>query len=499
MSGSQGTSTDGTSRAKTATLSRHWKVAVLAAAGFATMVGGGGTAVAAHADSAEAKPASAAKDDDRADSQGKGSHGGKGPGSGSKGEESTGKGSDGHGKSKRGGHHAGDRGRGSHEGGHDKTRSVECDPSGLISAIVKANEVSGPSILELAEKCTYTLTANQDGNGLPAITQRITIIGNGATIARAANADDFRIFEVEAGGDLKLRHLTITRGKADEDHGGAVNVRSGGRLDLDHVTLENNTVSDVSSYEGGGVYNEGITTISNSTLDTNFGTEGAAVSSYYGKVDISRTKVTGNVSDGYAAIVNEYGTTKISESYLSYNYGFYGGALNNYGGVTEVEKSALTHNLGYYGGGIYNQYGSLFLRQSTVKNNTATDGGGGGLNLTAPATIEDSKITDNASTNSDGGGVYVDLDDFEAGVAIRDSKVNGNQAPGNDATGGGIFVNPGSQVTLTDSKVKGNISDGPAGGIQNDGTVLTNGKVKIIDNVPTNCDGSAGTVPNCFG
>ncbi|MFD7614362.1 hypothetical protein [Streptomyces sp. NPDC059828] len=498
MSGLQGTSTDCGSRAKTAALSRHWKVAVLAAAGFATMVGGGGTAVAAYTDSAEAKPAAAAKDDEQSDSRSTGSLGGKGRGSGAKGDEDKGRDSDGHDRAKWDGHDD-DHGHGSREGNHEKTRSVECDPDDLILAITEADDATGPGRLELAKKCTYTLTAHLDGNGLPAITQPITIIGNGATITRAANADDFRIFEVEAGGDLRLRNLTVTRGKADEDDGGAVNVRPAGRLDLENVTLENNTVSDVSSYEGGGVYNEGITAIRDSTLDTNFGTEGAAVSSYYGKADISRTKITGNVSDGYAAIVNEYGTTRISESYLSYNYGFYGGALDNYGGVTEVEKSALTYNVGYYGGGIYNQYGSLYLRQSTVKANTATDGGGGGLNLTTSAVIEDSKIVDNTATNSNGGGLSIELDDDELGVAIRDSKITGNQAPGNDANGGGIFVDVNSLVTLTDSKVTGNISDEPAGGVHNDGTVVANGKVKIIDNVPTNCDGSTNPVPNCFG
>ncbi|MEU2158872.1 right-handed parallel beta-helix repeat-containing protein [Streptomyces sp. NPDC019396] len=496
MSGSQDSGTDTASRAKTTTLSRHWQVAVLAAAGFATMVGGGGTA--AYADSAEAKPASASRDDDQSSSQDKATHGGKGRDSGARGDKGKGQDSDHHGRARKHGHDD-DRGRVSHEGNRDKARSVECDPDDLISAIVRANEVTGPGHLELAKDCTYTLTANTDGNGLPTVTQPITIIGNGATITRAANADDFRIFEVQSGGDLKLRNLTITRGKAADDNGGAINVRPAGRVDLEKVTLEDNTVSDVSSYEGGGVYNEGITAIRDSTLHTNFGHEGAAVSSYYGKAEISRTKVTGNISDGYAAIVNEYGTTKISESYLSYNYGYYGGALNNYGGVTEVEKSALTHNLGYYGGGIYNQYGSLFVRDSTVKDNTATDGGGGGLNLTASAVIEDSRILDNTATNSSGGGISVELDDDELGVAIRDSKIAGNQAPGNGSNGGGVFVGVNSLVTLTDSKVKGNISDEPAGGVHNDGTVVTNGKVRIIDNVPTNCDGSTNPVPNCFG
>ncbi|MGW7361977.1 hypothetical protein ACWGI8_00760 [Streptomyces sp. NPDC054841] len=546
MSEPQGTSTSTSAgrRGKTAALSGHWKIAVLAAAGFAIV--GATTAAAATGDGfAEAKPASATKDDgkagmssaaagstrdgmdadggdgdywaghagnpgessgdkedddhsdsgDKSDSGGKDDNGGKEKDSASKGNEGKEKESEDHDKEKGG--HDRDHGRGSYEGDHEKAVDVECDPNDLISAIAQANELEGPSHLRLAEKCTYTLTAFEDGNGLPKITQPITIEGNGATIARAANAAQFRVFEVGVGGDLKLRNLTITRGKADDDNGGGINVNPAGRVDIEKVTLENNTVSDVSSYEGGGVYTEGITNIRNSTLDKNSGHEGAAVSNYYGKVDISTTKVTNNISDGYAAIVNEYGTTKISKSYLAYNYGYYGGALNSYDGVTEVEKSAIANNFGYYGGGIYHEYGSLYVRKSTIKANTASDGGGGGLNLEEPAVIEDSKIIDNATTNSNGGGIYIYAFDE---VAIRDSKVAGNRAPGNGSTGGGIYVDSFATLTLTDSKVKDNTSDEPAGGIENNGTVTTKGKVKIIDNVPTNCDSpTSNPVPSCFG
>ncbi|MFD9971656.1 hypothetical protein ACFWYA_26555 [Streptomyces sp. NPDC059011] len=403
-----------------------------------------------------------------------------------------------HGRQQGAGRQGQDSRNSSHEGG-DKARSVGCDPNDLISAIIDANS-DGGGTLSLAEKCTYTLTANQDGNGLPEIVQPITIHGNGATIARAANADQFRFFEVGVGGDLKLRHLTLTRGKSSAafEEGGAINVVAGGRLDLDHTTLHNNSTDDIESDQGGAIYNEGITTIRNSTLSKNSGYDGGAIANEYGKLEIETSKFTGNVSGDYAgAILNEYGTTTIRKSLFDYNYAEDGGAVYSYDGLTEIEKSVFKYNVAEYGGAIYHSADSFHLRESTVAYNTAYYDGGG-LYLEDSATIENSKIYGNTATAQQGGGVYISLPGSQE-VAIRRTVISGNQAPGNGQTGGGIYIGTGDLVTLTDVKVTDNTSDEPAGGIHNDGTVTTYGKIKIIDNVPTNCTGSTNPVPNCFG
>ncbi|MBE1607016.1 hypothetical protein [Actinopolymorpha pittospori] len=61
-----------------------------------------------------------------------------------------------------------------------KVKEVGCDPDELIAALVRANADKGAK-LELEAKCTYTLTAFQDDNGLPVIVQPVSIEGNGAT------------------------------------------------------------------------------------------------------------------------------------------------------------------------------------------------------------------------------------------------------------------------------------------------------------------------------
>ncbi|MGW2562078.1 hypothetical protein ACWCXB_23050 [Streptomyces sp. NPDC001514] len=549
MAESQGTGTP--HRPRTAALSRHWKIAVLAAAGLATVAGT--TTIAAVTDhaTADAKPTSTVTESKaRANPAAAGPvRGGEGVGdsedgdywaehagnpdrkdsgkeeedysgsqskekdsedhdkeksSGSQGREKS---SEDHDKAKRSGGQDGHDEEAGEEGedggqesdeGDDKTKQVECDPNDLILAITEANENSGGKI-QLAENCTYTLTANQDGNGLPKIIQPITIDGNGATIARAANAEHFRIFQVGAGGDLKLSHLTLTRGKtAEGEDGGAIDVDPAGRLDLDSVTLENNTVDDANNDDGGAIYNQGISTIRNSTLNKNSAEDGSAVYNAGGKLEITSSEITNNtsdLSDGFGAITNSNGSVKISKSLLSYNSANNGGALFQTGGTAEVESSTLTHNTARsFGGAIYHSSGSLYVRKSTISYNVA--GSGGGLTLADSAVIEDSKIHNNTANGSDGGGILVSLADGDE-VAIRGTKISGNRATAQGSTGGGIWTGTGDLVTLTDTKVKDNTSHSPAGGIQNNGTVTTHGKVEIIDNQPTNCGGN--NVPSCFG
>ena len=121
---------------------------------------------------------------------------------------------------------------------------VPCDADKLIAALVRANADRGAK-LELEPKCTYTLTAFQDDNGLPVIVQPVSIDGNGAKIVRAANAERFRIFNVGVGGDLKLRDLTVKGGDArTEIGGGALLVQEGGRATIQDSTLTLNR-SDV--------------------------------------------------------------------------------------------------------------------------------------------------------------------------------------------------------------------------------------------------------------
>ena len=123
--------------------------------------------------------------------------------------------------------------------------SVPCSSAALIAAVNAANAAGGGTI-NLAPGCTYPLTAADNGeNGLPVVTTRIGVNGNGATID--GNNTSFRVFEVDGpGGNLSLQNVTITGGSADNG-GGIENI--GGTVTLNHSQVTGNTATQA----GGGI------------------------------------------------------------------------------------------------------------------------------------------------------------------------------------------------------------------------------------------------------
>src|SRR6266545_2746743 len=94
----------------------------------------------------------------------------------------------------------------------------------LVEAIVNANNDaathadcaagSGADTIVLPASAHLTLSAVDNTTfgptGLPVITNRITIEGNGATIARQVHAPGFSLMVVTGSGDLTLHHLTLS-------------------------------------------------------------------------------------------------------------------------------------------------------------------------------------------------------------------------------------------------------------------------------------------------
>ncbi len=154
-------------------------------------------------------------------------------------------------------------------------RQFDC-PSGdvdcLINAINTVNTDGEASTINLAAG-VYTLGDVNDTtngpSGLPSITSPITITGTGGgatIIERHPSAVPFRILHVAGGGDLAIDQLTIRGG----DTGGA---SGGGIFNLGTLTLTNSTVSNNSALgsnaQGGGIWNGGLGTVNNSTVSGN--------------------------------------------------------------------------------------------------------------------------------------------------------------------------------------------------------------------------------------
>jgi hypothetical protein len=159
--------------------------------------------------------------------------------------------------------------------------------------------------------------------------------------------------------------------------------------------------------QGGGLYvNGGSLTIATSTIASNEGTAGAG--GPYGQYGYGQG---GGLYNG--------GTLTVSNSSLPGNtasgsYGFGGGILNR--GTLTVSNSTLSANSAiFYGGGIFNINGTLTVSNSTLSANSAVYGGGI-YNLfylsTYPVTLTNVTITANRANHSgpfgSGGGLYVE-------------------------------------------------------------------------------------------
>ncbi|WP_020113462.1 right-handed parallel beta-helix repeat-containing protein [Salinispora oceanensis] len=367
---------------------------------------------------------------------------------------------------------------------------VPCDADALIAAITLAN-ARGGAVLDLAKDCTYLLTADIDGAGLPMIVTPITLNGDKhTTIERAAAVDQFRIFTVDVGGDLTLNKLTITGGQTDDEDGGGILVNAGGALTTNHSTITRN----IAGGSGGGIANLGTTRVKYSTVDRNTAAEAGGGIYSTGLLEIVKSHIDNNTSgDGGGGIFSTNSTVTIKGGSISGNQASNGAAMFLSTSIGTVTGTKITGNTSSgSGGGIRAGIGSqLTMRKAELADNTATILAGG-LFVSGTeegesfATIEYSVIKNNV-TSASGGGI------FNAGqTVLRHTKVIGNQA----SQGGGI-QNDGT-ISLYSTKVVENIATTDGGGIYNNtGTVNLNtatGTI-VIKNRPNNCV----DVPGCAG
>nr|WP_033667600.1 hypothetical protein [Salinispora fenicalii] len=362
---------------------------------------------------------------------------------------------------------------------------VPCDADALIAAITLAN-ARGGATLDLAKDCTYLLTADINGAGLPAITTPITLNGNKhTTIERAAATDQFRILTVNTGGNLTLNKLKLTGGNTT-DAGGAILVDPGGATTVNHSTIVGNT-----AVSGGAITNSGTATVRQSTISGNIANTGGGIANS-GALSITKSHVDSNTATNVGGgIVNtSSGSMQVTRSTVNGNrsQGSGGGLFLATSGASTLTKTEISRNTGQDSGGIFTVTGPLTLRFVTLDGNTATAGDGGGIRIIGGTTavVEDSIITNNNAATASGGGVR-----NGGTLLLRRTKVAGNTAN----QGGGI--DNGNVATLFDTKVTKNVAITDGGGIFNAGTVELNTATGtlVVGNRPNNCV----NVPGCAG
>jgi hypothetical protein len=218
---------------------------------------------------------------------------------------------------------------------------------------------------------TITLTAGQLALTSAAT---ITIDGPGPELLSISGDDASRVFIVDSGVTASISGLTITGGNARYGYSGG-GLENEGMSTLSDVTLSGNSASG----NGGGLYNAGgTTTLSDCILSGNSANNnGGGLSNSRGATTLSGCTVSGNsVGAGGGGIDNRSGMVSLSDSTISGNSAAVGGGCVN-GGTLSLSGCTVSGNSATNGGGLANS-GTLTLTNVTVSGNT-TSGNGGGL------------------------------------------------------------------------------------------------------------------------
>ena len=350
-----------------------------------------------------------------------------------------------------------------------------CDEAHLLAALTGGGTVTFTCSGTIALTATVTIPANTtiDGSG-----QDVTISGNNAV----------RVFTVYSGKRLNLDRLTIANGSSYEGGG----ISNAGILTVSNSTFSGNRAVNASG--GGGIfnYNNSILTVSNSTFSNNSACEtciGGGISNY-GTVIVNNSTFSGNSSDSGGGIWNGYNDTlTVNNSTFSGNTANVGGGISA-GGTVTVSRSTFDGNTANYsgggiyssgtlivsnstfsgnttrdGGGIFNgSYGTLTVTNSTFYSNTATGNGGGILNYDWGTTVTVSNSTFSGNSATSGGGIY--NSEYASTITLKNTIV-ANSPTGSNCVG--AITDGGGNLSYPDTSCPGGNNDPLLGSLQNNG------------------------------
>jgi hypothetical protein len=297
------------------------------------------------------------------------------------------------------------------------TTTNDTGPNSLRAVIITANGVAGPHTINFGN------TGHFAGGGtiglvsaLPQIAQSVTIAGwrnPGATTNAIAITGSAFVFG--AGTSNSLQQLNI-RGA----------ITSGQSMSITGCAITS-----------GGIQSAGVLQITSSSVIS--------------------SPSAGIWSSGNATLNN------VSISLCS------GGGIYNAGAMSIAGSQIFNNTSPTNGAGIYST-NSLQMTGCQVVGNVTTNGTGGGIFNSGVASIFQTTICSNLAYACFGGGIYDNGQLSLVASLVAQNRVVGQSALGNSngggagGFGGGLYV-AGSQVSLTNTTLFGNIALGGAGGI----------------------------------
>ena len=283
------------------------------------------------------------------------------------------------------------------------------------------------------------------------IDKELTVIGAGpeTTVIQAAASLDLavhRVIRITEGSVVSISGVTIRYGKEASTEKRMIPFHSEG------VGLPSSGIEAISAQFGGGVYNQGTLTLTDSIVTENFAGGGGGI--FNGaKITIENSSITGNRSGGSGGGIFNGGILHAANITVEGNFGGVGAGFSNWGEASVIASTINNNHSSATGGGIQNSsIGVLTLDSSTVSRNGSVVAGG--IYNFGRLQVINSTISDNAAT--EGAGI-----DNRGVLTLANSTITGNVA----RDGGGLMVHPiilNEGVTLSNTILAGNTaSNGP--------------------------------------
>jgi len=351
--------------------------------------------------------------------------------------------------------------------------------AGAIGATAIGTAILAPG----AAADTFTVT-NLDNNG-PGSLRRAVNLANGNP------GLDQVVFQSSLSGVLALNSAVYVYDGVEIAGPGANQVTVDGQgadriLSLYGLPADNRrvAVSDLTlqggyADYGGAIYGPNADLeIARSTITGNTATyAGGAIYSSNGSLTLADTNMTDNSSDGYGGAVYASGSTiTMARSTLIRNAATYGGAVNTLDSSLTIADTNMADNssegaLYASGGAVYASGSTIEMARSRLTGNTATGSGGAVYTTDSSLTLADAYVADNSSGY--GGAVYA------AGSTVSMAR---STLTGNAATYGGAVNSSDSSLTLVDSRVILNDSDGYGGGVYAADSTISIARSRIRNN-----------------
>jgi len=322
----------------------------------------------------------------------------------------------------------------------------------------------------------------------------LAIVGNGQSHTAVSGGNTHTVF-VLSTGSVNISGLTVEDGHATSATGSF----GGGIYSNGTTTVTNSTISGSSGTEGGGIYvSTGTVNVTDSTISGNTATSGGGIYVSTGTVPVTDSTISGNSGNG---IFNNNGTVTVTDSTISGNSytGGWGGGIRNNNDAT-VTQSTISGNSALLGAGIFNNNDTI-VSDSTISGNTAVDNGGGFYNQ-GGATITHSTISGNSAPSTSGGGIYnPDPLDLVATIVANNGTGKDCKTFSTDLTDGGYNLDDdGSCGFLSANHSMSNTSAGlNTAGLENNGgptqsIALESGSAAIDEvTLAADCTGSDQT------